>query len=197
VIDSLFGEVIGRDKSLKDQLLVLVDEQKQNTLDQLTNVLHPDAWQTDDGVPSMQLPHIQNGYRIMIGENVGLRGVDAARADTFASATVSGGQAHVLETKYRDFFSVTDLASTVTGDINQQEETAERRIMLEALMKWVGEQSTDSGQTMLGPFDKHDLFYDEEQPERYNDTKPKEENMYQPFVHDELVMQILARIFLQ
>jgi hypothetical protein len=118
---------------------VLVDEQKQNTLDQLTNVLHPDAWQTDENYPSMQLPHIQNGYRIMIGTQLGMRGVAAANADTFAHATVAAGQAGLIEQQYRQFFSVADLASTVTGDINQQEETAERRIMLEALMKWSGE----------------------------------------------------------
>jgi hypothetical protein len=59
-----------------------------------------------------------------------------------------------------------------------------------------GEQLNDQSHSALGAFDKHDLFYDDEKPERYNDTKPKEANMYQRFVHDDLVMQILARIFL-
>lgn len=194
VIDTLYGEVTGRDKSLRDQLLVLVDEQKQNTLDQLANALNPHAWKASDAYPSKQLPHIQNGYRILIGARLGLRGVAAAGTDISAKDTVSTGNVDELVRKFRERFSVADLASTITSDINQQSDTAERRIMLEALMKWAGKQGESHG--AFGTFNKHDLFYDEDQPERYNNTKPREENMYQPFVYDNLVMQMLARIFL-
>jgi len=99
VIDTLYGELSGRDRGFPDQasfvlcmllkllsiiagqMLGLVHEVKERALEATANSLNPDAWRQGDDVPAKQLPHILSSYRVAVGEELGLHGVEAARCD--------------------------------------------------------------------------------------------------------------------
>jgi len=62
VIDSLYGSLTGREKSFREQILNMVDIQKEQVMNQLINHFNPLAWKTGDDNPQGQLPHIQSSY---------------------------------------------------------------------------------------------------------------------------------------
>jgi hypothetical protein len=55
VIDSIYGQLTGRDKSLREQVLVVVDEQKQRILDEVSLSLHPAAGSMSDAFANQQV----------------------------------------------------------------------------------------------------------------------------------------------
>jgi len=187
VIDHIYGELTGRDMSLRDQILVLVDNQKQMIMDQVVNQMNPNAWKTSDANPMGQLPHIQNSYRVAVGETLGLRGVSAARMDYhhqhLDSKTVTD-----IENLFRSLFSVEDLVLSIMKDVNDQDPNANRIINREALTKW----AADSPES----FDSHSLFYNEEAPDGEYEGSPTEENKFQPYLSKNVTIRILQTIFL-
>lgn len=60
--------MIGRDKSFRDQVLMVVDVQKELVLENLVNKLNPTAWKQGDDIPQKQVPHITSSYRIAVGK---------------------------------------------------------------------------------------------------------------------------------
>jgi len=194
VIDSLYGTLTGRDKSFKDQILNLVDIQKEQVLNQLVNLKNPNAWRTSDDFPEQQVPHIQSSYCVAIGPKLGLRGIKSAQLDNFCVPL----EPHVtreLETMFKKLFSVSDLVNTIVSDINQQEAEAERLISREALAKWASEVGESNNQILLPGFDSHGIFFDEERLKEY-DGAPKEENKYQIYLNRKVALEILIRLFL-
>jgi hypothetical protein len=203
IIDEIFGSLSGRDKSLREQLLVVVDEAKQGALDRITHRLHPNAWRASDDAPGMQVPHLQNAYRAAFGARVGLKGVHAAAADRNAVEPSTAAAAEA-EAQLRSEFTFSgeaaaELLLTIAEDVNQQEADADRRLDREKLSKWVGEHAA-GGSIATGPaFAAADIFYDEERAAEYaglSRAHPTEENAYQPFLSPPLVLKLLARIFL-
>lgn len=189
VIDSIYGQLTGRDRGLKDQLLTLVDEQKQRVLDEVTILLNPGCEQVSDAQPGKQIPHIQNGYRRVVGEQLGLRGLAQALAD-FNAPAISTKHASKVASKFRELFSMQELLHSVVGDVNQQSAQAERYIDRAALATWANGEGKNKG------FDPYRIFFNEDEADKYNDAKPTEENTYQPFLHPEVALDILAAIFL-
>lgn len=78
VIDAVYGMLTGRDKSFKDQVLMVVDVQKELVLENLVNKLNPNAWKQNDDIPQKQVPHITSSYRLAVGYELGLRGLGNA-----------------------------------------------------------------------------------------------------------------------
>jgi len=133
---------------------------------------------------------------------LGLRGVEAARLD-INSKPVPINIANDLEKLYREMFSVNEFVTTFTNDVNQQEQEAERLVSRELLAKWVDG---------CPGFDKHSIFYDEDNANDYIDSKisdenkkegntsknlgPNEENKYHPYLSRKVALDILFHLFL-
>jgi hypothetical protein len=106
VVDSLYGSLSGREKSFRDQILNMVDIQKEQVMNQLINKSNPDAWKTGDDNPSGQLPHIQSSYCKSFGEELGIRGWKAAKLDKDKSRVSSEDKKKIDEEFYRFVFYV-------------------------------------------------------------------------------------------
>mmetsp|Transcript_27029 Transcript_27029/g.62298 ORF Transcript_27029/g.62298 Transcript_27029/m.62298 type:complete len:588 (+) Transcript_27029:26-1789(+) len=187
IIDTIYGMITGREKSFKDQVLVLVDNQKQLTLDTVTNTLNPDAWKTSDAHPSRQVPHIQSAYRAVVGPKLGLRGVSAAKSD-FNAPSLDAHTVSEVERVFRQEFSVEALADALVGDVNQPGEGAERVISRQLLCEWAGEHSRPG-------FQPHSIYYDEDNAADYGEAKPDATQEYQPFLSRKVALQILEVMF--
>ncbi|KAH3756721.1 hypothetical protein Pelo_11490 [Pelomyxa schiedti] len=205
VIDSIFGELSGRDKGFREQVLSLVDEQKQRVLDQVTNLLNPNAWRQDDGTPTEQVAHLQSSYRKVIGPRLGLRCVDAAATDRNAPA-LSHDDETAAEQLFRKLFSVAELAHTLADDVNQQKPDADRVINRDALAKWVGEttaktakpKSTGSSAAATATFDPNLIYWDEDRAKEWDEgVRPNPENEYQPFLSVKIAVDLLHLLFLR
>jgi hypothetical protein len=188
IIDSLYGQLSGRDKSFKDQLLSIVDIQKEQILNQIVNHRNPDAWQTTDDFPEQQIPHLQSSYCLAVGHQLGLRGVKSSQLDNFKTILTESQTKDILE-DFQQRFSVPDLIQTIVNDINQQDPNAERLINCDSLSKWI----TENSQSLI--LDPHDIFYDEEKEKEYN-GKPNEENKYRPFINEDVARDLLFSVFL-
>jgi len=190
VIDSLYGSLSGRDKGFHEQVLSMVDIQKEQVLNQLVNWYNPSAWKTGDDQPSKQVPHLQSSYCVAIGTDFGIRGVKAAKLDKDA-LSVSEKSIECLKEAYNRLFCVQDLIKTFIADVNQQEAEAERLIKRESLTSWAGDKSVNNG------FPSHSIYYDEENPKEWPEElgKPKQENIYQPFLNHTVALNILMYLF--
>jgi len=191
VIDHVYGELVGRDKGLREQVLILVDIHKQAVMDQVVNQLHPDAWKTSDANPHGQVPHLQNSYRASLGESLGLRGVEAARAD-YLRQNFNSSQITEAEELFRSLFSVQEIVDSFVKDINQQDQNSERIIDRDTLTKWAAEASSTDAQ-----FDPHSIYYNEAAPGEYCMEAPVEENIYQPFLSQKAALNIFRKLFLE
>mmetsp|Transcript_69097 Transcript_69097/g.162565 ORF Transcript_69097/g.162565 Transcript_69097/m.162565 type:complete len:239 (+) Transcript_69097:1-717(+) len=186
VIDAIYGGLTGRDRSLQDQVLLLLDEQKQRVLDEVTHELNPHAMAEGDGSPQQQFPHIQSAYRLHCGPRLGLRGIAAARVDRCQPPMDKTLTIRVLQT-FRRRFMVHELADEIVADINQPKTTpGERRLGRDQLVRWATESEG---------FDKHSIFYDEDHKELYNDAKPVSGEEYEPFLCRKVAIDILRAMF--
>jgi len=192
VIDSLYGNVTGRDKSFKAQIFALIDVQKDQVMNQMINFYNPEAWKTSDDNPTGQIPHIQSSYCIALSGRLGLRGLKAAQLDKDVFK-VHPTNIEVLTECFKRMFHIQDLVNTVVNDINQQSTEADRVLDNESLAKWAGDANINNG------FESHSIFYDEDNP----DAWPKElgvplpENQYKPFLNHTVAIHILEHLFLK
>uniref|UniRef100_A0A6B2L647 Uncharacterized protein n=1 Tax=Arcella intermedia TaxID=1963864 RepID=A0A6B2L647_9EUKA len=186
VIDSIYGSLSGRDKSFKEQVLALVDIQKEQVLNMVVAHFNPNAWKTDDGNPKGQIPHIQSAYVYEIGTDLGLRGVKAAKLDKDRPTVLFSSN---IKTTFLSLFQIEELISNFVNDVNQQDKEAERVISLKSLMDWAGDTENNNG------FDPYCIFYDEDV--RKYDGTPKEENAYQPYINRQVAISIMNHLFLK
>jgi hypothetical protein len=119
VIDSVYGTVTGRDKSFRDQVLMVVDVQKELVLENLVNKLNPTAWKQGDDIPQKQVPHITSSYRVAVGAELGLRGIQSAQMD-HCRFELPPADAKTVAEVFRLMFSIDELCDTLVGDVNQQ-----------------------------------------------------------------------------
>ena len=190
VLDAMYGALSGRDKSLKQQILAIVDDCKERVLDQVANELNPNAWKQDDSEPTKQLPHIMSSYKIAIGHEFGIRGVKAATADYNKFDVPSKKKKNVVAA-FRRLFDVNEVIQTFKNDVNQQSPEAERLIDRDQLSRWAGNAEENFS------FPSHSIFFDEDHPEAYGETKPLDENMYQPFLSDAVTLDVFDHLFLK
>ena len=190
VIDAVYGMASGRDKSFREQVLMVVDVQKELVLENTVNLLNPEAWKQNDEIPQKQVPHITSSYRIAIGSEFGLRGIETAQMD-HCKVVISPNDSANVKLTFRRLFQIDELCDTLVGDVNQQDKDADRLVSRDDLGKWAGNTEENNG------FDSHSIFFDEDQIKLYEDLgKPVEENMYQPFLHRAVALQMLKALFL-
>lgn len=134
----------GRDLTFKEQVLRLLDVQKDRVLHEVVNFLNPEAWSVPDDYPMAQIPHLYSSYAIAIGpfslfcplagffyslcdsgQKIGLRGTKAARLDVNATP-VNPQNTTRLHQLYCNMFSVTEFIQSVVNDVNQQGKDADR-----------------------------------------------------------------------
>eukprot|EP00051_Salpingoeca_urceolata_P028292 m.486113 g.486113 ORF g.486113 m.486113 type:complete len:447 (+) comp24184_c0_seq1:89-1429(+) len=187
VIDFLFGTLSGRDQGLREQILAVVDSQKQQVLDLVINLQNPSLHTATAGSPAMQLAHLQSRYLMDIGETLTLRGIAAASLDRCAPPPLSKKQREQAVKLFRNHFSVGDVCQALVADVNHQDPDAERTIYRDTLGRWAGEAAQHG-------FDSHSIYYDEEKADQY-EGKPAEP--YQPFLRNDVALQILKHIFLK
>eukprot|EP00040_Diaphanoeca_grandis_P024895 m.137480 g.137480 ORF g.137480 m.137480 type:complete len:295 (+) comp29921_c6_seq1:505-1389(+) len=184
VIDDIYGQISGRDKTLRDQILSLLDRFKQQTLDEVTLLFHPGS------DVSTRLPHIQSRYRVDVGAQLGLAGIENAKLDQHIERSLPHGQSERYVQKFRERFPTTEFVKAVVADINQQDVDAERFILPTTLFNWAQPDNKIDNQN----FDSHSIFYNDETPDLYN-GKPREENEHtKPFVHPAIVVNVLKRV---
>ena len=190
VIDAVYGTVTGRDKSFRDQVLMVVDVQKELVLENCVNKLNPQAWKQSDEIPQKQVPHITSSYRIAAGPELGLRGVQSAQMD-HCRFQVPAADTKVIVDVFRRMFTIDELCDTLVGDVNQQSKDADRLVSRDDLAKWAGNTEENNG------FNSHSIFYDEDAPDQYKDLgKPLEENLYQPFLNRKVALEVLKALFI-
>jgi hypothetical protein len=182
-IDYLYGQLSGREASLRDQALALLDRQKDTALEVVMLSFSPEL------AGSIEVPHVQNRYRIDIGEELGLPGVEAAKLDTLAQGKPPlspSVRSKALE-RFHRCFSAEDYAKAVVADVNQQDVDAERFIMPKTLYEWASKSHRG--------FNMHSIFYDSDaHPDVYL-GKPDDGNQFVAFIHLEVALEILERLF--
>jgi len=188
VIDTLYGELSGRDRGFPDQMLGLVHEVKERALEATANSLNPDAWRQGDDVPAKQLPHILSSYRVAVGEELGLHGVEAARCD-YCAKQIQPAEACKVATLLFERFQEEELLQEFIKDINQPGCDRDRRINRTQLAQWVGAEGSARG------LDPHRIYYDDARPEQYI-GRPAAGEEYEPFLEPEIARSILAAVFL-
>lgn len=187
-LDAIYGSLIGRSLDLRGQILSLVDEQKQRVLDMVTKKFHPDAWEALD--PTRQAPHIESAYAQIFGKELGLRGTEGAVAD-YCMAVVSKTEAKKAEKEFRKLFSAEETIESFIMDVNQQSKDADRVISRDDLAKWAG-----SDTAIERGFESASIYYYDNDPEDYpEDSKPTEDNEYQPFLSKKVALDLLMKIF--
>jgi len=187
VIDSLYGTLSGRDKSFREQVLSLLDLQKEQTLTEVVNKLNPNSCNTSDEDPYEQFPHIYSSYLIAIGEKIGLRGVKAARLDQHA-LPIDDFHTNQLYQLFWRLFSVSEFIDCVINDVNQQDKEADRLLDRDLLFQWAGSQKGIH-------FDPFCVCYDEDSPQDYKGA-PTPDNKYQPFLNKKSALVVLIQLFL-
>mmetsp|Transcript_51006 Transcript_51006/g.110866 ORF Transcript_51006/g.110866 Transcript_51006/m.110866 type:complete len:173 (-) Transcript_51006:119-637(-) len=170
---------------IRDQVLFLVDEQKQRVLDE---VAHRNCAGRSGG-PSTQLPHIQSAYRASFGERCGLRGVTAGKGDR-CKPSLSQSEVRRLEELFRSLFDVNELVDSFVADINLPNTASTPRLVSRAaLAEWVGTHGVKAG------LDPHSIFYDEDLKAEYPSEPPADEE-YEPFLRKAVAVNILRAMFL-
>ena len=178
VIDAVYGMLVGRDAGLRDQVLTLVDEHKQQTLDNVTIAMHPNI---NNGVEG---PHVQNRLLLDVGTQLGLRGVARARQDRLVSAApISRAQSDKVIAKFHELFNMQAVLEEFIDNINVQDGIP-RHISQEALMSWAQENGH--------LFPAHCIFYNEDAPESYS-GRPK--NPYLPYLSRDAAIYVLQVLF--
>jgi hypothetical protein len=215
-IDAQYGRLSGRDASFKEQLLALVDQHKQMVMQEVVCSLNPGAAEATDSHPSQQVPHITSAYLVAVGEELGLRGVSAAKADANAPP-LSPGMIGRIEEALRATFSVAEVIDAFVQDVNQpggggDSGSVERVIDRDALAAWAASPQAAAALAHRGEeeeaaaFDPHSIFYDEGSPYAsgsysedggWGESRPTEGNEYQPFLCPKVATMLMIGVMLQ
>ena len=192
-IDALYGRLSGRDASLRDQLLAVVDGYKAMVMQKVVLALNPGSAETDDDNPAAQVPHITSAYLLAVGAEFGFRGVAAARADMYAPR-LRGGPDSPTVARVRDAvranFEASDVVDAVVADVNQQAGEAERVLDRDAIAAWALARCEKGG----GDFDKHSIYYDPSERSYEGLGSPADGNEFQPFFSREVAIEFIINV---
>jgi len=188
VIDAIYGALSNRDLTFKEQVLRLLDVQKDRVLHEVVNFLNPEAWSVPDDYPMAQIPHLYSSYAIAIGQKIGLRGTKAARLDVNATP-VNPQNTTRLHQLYCNMFSVTEFIQSVVNDVNQQGKDADRFLDRDLLGKWAGDEKGEG----WNPFF---IYFDTDKNPGTYVGEPTRENEFQPFLNPQTTLLLLKQLFL-
>lgn len=174
VIDAVYGMLVGRDATLRDQLLALVDVHKQTALDNVTIAFFPSI---NTGVEG---PHVQNRLLLDIGARLGLRGISRARLDRLVSPTaLAPPQRDMVVGRFVTLFDIEAVVEEFMDNINAQDGMP-RHVSQDTLEAWATENTAR--------FPAHCIYYDDDHPERYT-SQPKD--ALKPFLTREVALLVM------
>jgi hypothetical protein len=220
VILRLYGDLTSQNETLESQLKYSLVRSKEAALQVLISRHHAPSCDYDHTKvgPELQRAHLWSGYVSLVGEALGLDGIDAARGDRFLHSALgvirgthhkaNGGgfsssspfKRHkngsnsdaALRQKVLDELSqsldVREWLSGLLGDINNQSPDADRRIDRSCIFEW-------ASKNMRGDF-KHRIFYDDDRAAEYSDldpSRPTDENQYEPFLSPAVLVEMLVQ----
>lgn len=185
VIDMLYGQLSGRERTLRDQALALLDRQKDIVLEFVSMQIEPQLMATVAG------PHIQNQHRMDIGETLGLPGIEAAKLDRHSRNPLTSEGKVKAVALFKSNFSALEFVKNFTADVNQQDPMAERFVLPKTLFDWATRSAAEPGPS---PFNQHSVLFDDEHPDLY-DGQPAPGNEYSAYVHTAVALDILERLF--
>lgn len=197
VILKLYSDLTNQLQTFEKQILYLFMGQKSQSLNEFITIFHADCDLDHTKVrPSKQRDHLYSAYLDMVGGELGMEGIDAAREDRFLGETISDIRTGVWEGVSREIILkaiknriyLKQFVEYVLADINCQSDNADRLIDRDLVFKWVDENIKE---------DKMRVFYNEERTEEYklqDPSKPLEKNKYQPFLSLEFLVKMLEKM---
>lgn len=185
VIDSVFGQLSGRDLSLKEQVLGLLNTYKERILERTVLSLYPSC------AHDQRLPHYQSSFRVLFGKTIGLSGVETARHDVH-KPHIEDKNLNLFVTRYNRLFDPAEFIDDLMGDINQPDSEAERFIDLKTLANWAAPES--GSDYNADGFYSHDIFYDEDREDEY-EAPPASDREYLPYLNKKIALDVLEAIF--
>ena len=115
---SVLSAMVLRGLDLRGQVLVLLDRHKDMTLSAVTRSLHPGS-DTDHSLRKL-LPHIQNRYRVEVGQDLGMTGIVTATQDPLLFGNIPQQQLCDFAATFREQFSIVLFVQALVRDINRQ-----------------------------------------------------------------------------
>ena len=176
VLNDLYGQLSGRDASLRDAAWVLVDRHKRQTLDRLL---------ARHGTTN---PHLKSAWLVAFGSALGLPDMANAQADEKRLRPLSFEEARALEDEFRALYEVDELVRWFVHDANQRGDV-ERFITQRQLTDWAHQEAQERG------FDAHSIYFDAEERD-YGGDKPPSGTEFEPFLCYSVALEILCRLFL-
>jgi hypothetical protein len=198
----IYGDLTCQSQTLETQTHYFLLKQKEDALDRFITQIHVGCDQDHTKVgPGKQRAHLKSAYIDLLGKDFGLEAVEAAKEDRFLNearhelenGVWAGVGVKVIMKRLKNELSLPLFVNYLLADINNQSKTAERLINRDVIFKWA--------ETHLSKSEAHRVFYDEERAADYagqTPEKPLEENKYQPFLSQKLLLQmLLAMGFIQ
>jgi hypothetical protein len=193
----IFGDLTNQTQTLDKQIAYMLTRQKEQSLNEFISMFHIECdLDHTKSSPSQQRAHLYSAYLDMIGEYMGMDGVEAARDDRFLGETVNEirkgvwvgvGRETILKA-VKNRLSLKQFVQCVLADINCQSDNADRLIDRDSIFKWAEKNMS---------LKKTDIFYNDENEEKYKHQepqKPVDKNKYQPFLSIKLLVEILEKM---
>lgn len=188
----IFGDLTSQSATLDQQLKYSLMRQKEAALNCMISKLHSRCDLDHTQVqPWQQRVHLFSGYVSLIGDAFGLDGVTAAKSDRFVSqaiAEIGIVDASSLMDKLLNNMSVKEWLQSLSADINNQVEGADRLIDRGCIFKWVHANMSQEA--------AHMVFFDEDRSAEFAEQDPKRPenaNKFQVFLSTKVLVQILLK----
>eukprot|EP00026_Physarum_polycephalum_P005306 Phypoly_transcript_05338.p1 GENE.Phypoly_transcript_05338~~Phypoly_transcript_05338.p1 ORF type:complete len:576 (+),score=137.91 Phypoly_transcript_05338:25-1728(+) len=181
---STYSKLTNVDMTFQDQVRNLVDDFKGRNLDQLVLTIHPNANIVPDSNPAGQAPHIRSAYLLILDRNgVDLPGKQVAIMDHAQPHPPPPEIQNVVST-WPTLFSVDTFISEFVGEINQGANA--KFIDHSKFYQWVNQLDDKAG------FDKHSVFYNEENKDDYDAPQKEEDQLVLPYLSKKVAAEVLC-----
>lgn len=194
----IYGDLTNQTETLDKQIIYILMRQKEQSLNEFISQFHMDCdLDHTKSKPSEQRVHLYSAYLDIVGEQLGMDGIESARGDRFLGETLniirSGIWADVgNDTIYalvKNRLSLRQFIECILSDINCQSDNADRLINPSVIFKWVTDNMTTEN--------ARKIFYNEENIDEYKYQEPnipKDKNKYNPFLSLRILVDILTKM---
>lgn len=194
----LFGDLTNQTQTFEGQIQYFLLKQKEEGLERFIGKYHKDCDQPHTVVePHQQRAHLKSGYIDMLGDQLGLEAVEAAKADRFLPKV----KKEILNGVWGDVdnsiifkmlckeLSVHRFINGLLSDINNQSGNADRLINRDVIFNWV--------KANLSLEKAHEVFWSSDREGEYREqtpNKPGQENQFQPFLSFPFLTDVLLNM---
>jgi len=194
----IFGDLTNQNQTFESQIQYLLLKQKEETLDRFISQFHKDCDEDHTKVkPAQQRAHLKSAYIDMLGEQLGLEAVEAARGDRFlpevrkelANGVWGGVKVEAIFKMLTRQLSLELFIQYLLADINNQSDNADRLINKDCIFKWVEKN--------MSLENANKVFWDEDRAHEYvgmDPCKPLDKNKFHPFLSQKFLLRILTEM---